>query len=357
MKLSKKEIKYLSSSFQAQSPMSIFANIEDTPDGSEYQSLIAKGIIIGDKYEQQALDLLMLLAKPERCARFIHQNSFFLVEKYTYRVGNQLILAENNEGVLEFSKLADISELSLKFSELFGMSRIVTSDIQEFFTPGEILVVLAIVDILRKRQLTSYVKLPVSLSPLTVDDIQAEFAGAYENGLVEIFLKNYKQTAPEPQQLNAYLDSLIKKNVVSNRDGFALNGEYAKFAQNFLIPESITMYEAMDLQENGEVAVMGRVVITAGLHEIVSFLFDGSLVEFNTISAGQLLTNIEDFMSCPEMKQVISTTTTAPTPSPSVPAMAQPAAVAQPMKTADWVCRCGISNTGNFCASCGNPKP
>ncbi|MHB1484736.1 MAG: hypothetical protein ACYCYI_08735 [Saccharofermentanales bacterium] len=356
MKLSKKEIKYLSSSFQAQSPMSIFANIEDTPDGSEYQSLVNKGIIIGDKYEPKALELLMLLAKPEKCARFIYQNSYFIVEKYTYRVGDQLVLAENNEGEFEFSRLADISELSLKFSELFGMSGFVTSDIQEIFTPGEIEVVLAMVDISRKKQLASYVKMPVSQLPVTADDIISELASGYENGLVEIFLKNYKQKAPEPHQINAYLDSLIVKNVVSKKDGYSLNSEYAKFARSFLIPESITMYEAMDLQDNGEVAVIGRVVITAGLHEIVSFLFDGSLVEFNTISATQLLTNIEDFMSCPEMKQEIPAPAAAPAPSPAVPAMAPQSAVAQPMQTPEWICPCGRSNTGNFCANCGKSK-
>lgn len=371
MKLSKKEIKFLSSSFQVESPLSIFANINDAPDGSEYQSLLAKGVIVGDSYNPEDLNLLMMLTNPSRCARFILQNSFFLIEKYTYRVGNDLILAQNNEGEMDFEILSDTSEISIKLSDVLGMSRISTSDISDVFTPGEMTVTLAMIDISRKRNMLSYADAPVNNTAMTVDTINAEIASPYKNGLVEIFLKNYKLAAPRPEHTLTLLESLVKKGVVQYNGGYTLSTNYDHFAHNFLIPESIVMYETMDLLPNGEVAVVARVAITAGLHEIITFLFDGDLVEINTVSAAQLLTNIEDFMSCPEIKAVSIPSSENVTPVPAVqttvsPAVTEQVAVqptaqtlVQPATQDDgtWVCQCSKVNTGNFCASCGSKKP
>lgn len=371
MKLSKKEIKFLSSSFQVESPLSIFANINDAPDGSEYQSLLAKGVIVGDSYNPEDLNLLMMLAKPSRCARFILQNSFFVIEKYTYRVGDSLILAQNNEGEMDFEILNDTSEISIKLSDVLGMSRISTSDISEVFTPGEMTVTLAMIDISRKRNMLSYADAAVNDVPLTVDTINHEISSSYKNGLLDIFIKNYKLSAPQPEHTLTLLESLVKKGVVQYNGGYTLSPNYDHFAHNFLIPESIVMYEAMDLLPDGEVAVIARVAITAGLHEIITFLYDGELVEVSTVSAAQLLTNIEEFMSCPEIKAVSIPSTEAVTPAPAsqnavpptVPEQVATQTAAQPIVQSNiqddgtWSCQCGKVNTGNFCASCGSKRP
>lgn len=372
MKLTKKEIKFLATSFQPQTPMSIFANINDLPDGSEYQSLVDKGIIEGNAYNASALNLLMLLTKPERCSRLIIQNSFYLIEKYTYRVGDTLVLAENNEGVLDFEILSDPSEIGIKLSEFFGMSRIATADIDEIFTTGELLVLLAMIDITRQKSLIAYAdtaeKVDIFPISFTSQSINTALTSGYKNGLVEIFLKNYKQVLPQAGQLDMILQSLVQKGVVIMNGGYQLSKAYEHFGRNFLIPESITMYEAMSMLEGGEVAAIARVCVTAGINDILTMLFDGEQVLVKTVSSAQLITNIEEFMSCPEIKNqeadkvVPPAQPTIAVPTPTAPMTPPPVNVAAHTSHStpsnnNWTCHCGRENTGNFCAGCGSKRP
>lgn len=380
MKLSKKEIKYLSSSFQVESPLSIFANIQDTPDGSEYQSLVSKGVIVGNAYNPKDLEILMLLTKPQRCARFVLQNSFAVVEKYTYRIGDKLILAENNQGELDFTPITDITDVSVRLSEVFGMSKLVTATINDVFTLDELLVVLAMVDIIRKRQLSSYADLPVHEAALTEEEVRQEFQKNYKNGFVELICKNYSKSIPEPGHIPTLLRSLVSKKVLEQKDGYVFNKEYENFARNFLILESIAMYETMEMLPNGEAAALSRVAVTAGLHEIVTFLFDGEYIEMQTVSGSQLLTNIEDFLLCPAFIKAepaapapAPAAAPAPTPAAAAPApapaatmtpppvqAAAPASQTPPVTQAQpntWTCSCGRVNTGKFCSACGKMRP
>jgi hypothetical protein len=403
MKLSKKEIKYLSASFKPKSPLSIFDNILDETDGSEYQSLVDKGIIVGQSYEPKALEMLLLLTSSEKCGRYLVQTPFFIIEKYTYRTGDKLILAENYEGDLQFSYLDDITELSIKLSEIYGMSKIVNTDLEGVYNPDEMMTMLAMVDLVRKNYLCKYADMKQTKEVFTVQEIQQEIESDYKNGLAQVFISNYNPTLPDKEKIQAALDSLIAKDALKSEGDYSLKGEYDRLAKNFLIIESITLYEALDVQPDGVIAAAAKLAVTSGLRDIIAMTFDGEMAEFSTVSAGQLLGNIENFMSCPEFLQkpseqppvaapatppppppVTAPATPPPPPPVTAPATPPPPAAAAPVAPATaspstayrapatspvasvpvqtvpagWLCTsCQRRNTGNFCAGCGRRKP
>ena len=384
MKLTKNEIKYLSASFVPQTPISIFANIEAQPDATEYQSLVSKGVIVGNAYSPEALEMLTLLAKPDRGARFFAQTPDFLMEKYSYRIGDTLILAENNDGVLEFTRIEDVTSLASRFVEAFGMSAYGSSDIDAVFTPGEATVLFALVDLMRKNQLMQYAGMAAGASAFSVEQIAAEIGSDYKNGLAGLFLKNYRLTAPSAGEIAGIAASLAAKGVLSQASGYSLTGQYDMFARKFLVIETIAMYEAFGMLPGGEVATIARLAACAGKNEVMAIFYDGDLVQFNATSPLQLLINIEAFMSCPAFERPPEPPKPVAPPAPATaPAVAPPPPVAAPVAPApatpapmavaptapvapaaphaagstDWTCSCGRANNGNFCAACGSRRP
>ena len=380
MKLKKNEIKYLAQSYVPQSPLSVFANINAELDGSEYQSLVDKGIIVGNAYSKESLDILTLLTKPERGARFLAQTPNYIVEKYSYRIGDKTILSENNEGELDFSLIPDTTLLSSKFTETFGVSAFATTELEEVFTPEELTVFLAIADLTRKTCLTKYAGMGDSAEGYDTGIITAEIAGDYQNGLKGMFLKNYRLTAPDPQAVQSALTSLTQRNIIISNGKYALAGEFKRFAENFLVIDTIAFYEAFSILPTGEIATMAKLAASAGKNDLLALFYDGDVVQFNTISAIQLLYNIEAVMSCPEFEMpveepapvapapaapVVPPPPPAPAPAPVyTPAPAAPAApavsptpAAPAAAPASWTCSCGRANTGNFCAACGSRRP
>jgi len=368
MKLTKNEIKYLSQSFAAGTPLSVFGNIEAELDGSEYQSLVDKGVIVGNAYSDEALEILTALMSPERSSRFLAQTPNYIVEKYTYKTGDKLILSENYEGELNFSVIEDVTTLSSKFTEVFGVSAFSTTEIKEVFTPAEMTVVLALADIVRKKELASYAALSSQVKAVDFEGIMAEVKGEYKNGLTNMYLSNYRFDPPSQDSVEKALASLEERELVVKKDGYELSEQLKAFAVNFLVIDTIGMYEAFDILESGDTVTLARLVASAGKNDIMTLLYDGEDVQFNTISAIQLLYNIEAVMACPDFTepepeaepepepQPAPAKETVPPPPPvSAPKQEAPAPAADPN---NWYCpSCGRSNTGNFCAGCGTKKP
>ena len=189
IKLKKNEIKYLSQSFASRSTLSVFANIDAEIDGSEYQSLVDKGVIVGNAYSKEALEILTLLTNPERSSRFLAQTPNYIVEKYTYKTGDKMILSENHEGELDFSLIKDTTLLSSKFTETFGVSAFTTTELEEVFTPAEMTVFFALADLTRKACLSKYADISSGSNGHSEDEVAAEIKGDYKNGLKGMFLK------------------------------------------------------------------------------------------------------------------------------------------------------------------------
>lgn len=354
MRLSKNEIKYLSSSFHNPTILSLFKNIEAQTDGSEYQSLSDKGIIVNNEYESEALDILMLLSNAEKSSRIVIQTPFFIVEKYTYRVGDKLVLAENHDGNLEFSYVDDSFKLSVKLSEIYGISKISNVNINEVFSPEEIAVLFALTDLHRIVALKNYSGNETKKAAFSMDEIMEQLNSGYKNGFVKLFTKNYNYEISEDIKISGILDSLANKGVAVNENGYSLTKEYLKFAENFLIIDSISIYEAYEIQKDPEVAVAVKLAVLSGLHDIATISFDGEMVKFETVSAKQLLFDIENFMLCPEFEkhsEYIQDMVSAETElddtkhSRFIP------------ESEDWSCpNCKKNNNGKFCTGCGTSK-
>lgn len=371
MKLTKSEIKYLSTSFVPQTPISIFANIEAQLDSTEYQSLAAKGVIVGNAYSHEALEMLTLLARPDKGARFLAQTPDFIVEKYTYRIGDKLILAENDDGVLEFTQVDGVTALASRFTEAFGMSGYGSTEIELILTSGEMTVFFAFTDLHRKRQLAEYAGIQTDTRGFSAEAAIAEIGSDYKNGLTGLFLKNYRLAAPSPDDVRRICALLVSKGIIADAGGYKLTGQYEHFARTFLIIETIAMVEAFGMLPGGEVATVSRIAASAGKNEAIAILYDGDVVQMNTTSPLQMLINIEAFMSCPSFEKPPA----APVPAPAAPvyaapAPAAPAAYAAPAAVSaipfaapptaapgTWTCSCGRVNTRNFCAGCGSQKP
>ncbi|MFA7206591.1 MAG: hypothetical protein WC102_09715, partial [Saccharofermentanales bacterium] len=120
---------------------------------------------------------------------------------------------------------------------------------------------------------------------------------------------------------------------------------------------TLCFYEAFAILPAGEVATMAKLAASAGKNDILALFYDGDVVQFNTISAVQLLYNIEAIMSCPEfIPPAEPIVPPAPAPTATAPATASQAPSVQ-AAPGSWTCSCGRVNTGNFCAACGSRKP
>jgi hypothetical protein len=340
MLLTTKEMAFLLPAFTDQTALSLFSNLSATPDGSEYGSLIKKGIIQGDSYSPEALEVLMLIAKPERCSRLVVQNEYYIIEKYTYKSGDKIVLAENSNGELLFSQPQDFGDVVISLSDLFGLSKIKTTDLFVSLQANELVVLLAIIDIFRKNTLMTCAGQPPSVTAVSVQDIANELASGFDNGLVKILAKNYNCRIPPTPEIEALLSSLTQKNCITYEQGYQLAQNYATLAKSFLVPESIVLFETFELLGKDELSAAGSVCVTAGLHDIISFSFAGNIIEFSTISATQMLYTIEEFLNCPAF----------------IRETVQDTAVAAPVNNI-WKCSCGNENTEKFCCSCGSPRP
>ncbi len=343
MILAPNEITYLSSSFKGQNPLSLFSNITKAPEGNEYKTLSDKGIIVNNAYEAKALDLLMLLTKPEKCSRLIIRNPFCIVEKYTYRVGERLVLAENNNGNFEISELKDLTKLIISVSEFVSMSKIKTTDIAELFTPDELLALLAIVDIYRKKTLEGYIKAVDTEIKLNEYEISEELANGFANGLARSLSNNYKLNKPQTE-LRGLLKSLAQKGCVKDGEKIELTPVWSVFAKNFLIPETMLLYEMFEIDADGKMMAESTLAVTAGISDIISFTFDRETFKVETLAAAELIRAVEATLECPSFEK-------------EAPAPAAPEAALKPAADGSWRCRCGTENKGNFCINCGSRKP
>lgn len=355
MILTPNEISYLASSFRGNNPLSLFSNIKTPQKGDEYKTLSDKGIIVGNAYEPKALDMLTLLSNPEKSSRLIIQNTFYVVEKYSYRVGNRLVIAENKDGAFVISEPDDLTGLIISISEFVSMSKIKTTEITELFTPDELIALFTVIDICRRNVLAGYIRGNDYELNLTESDIAAELSGGFANGLARSVINNYSLKKPPAAELARLLESLSKKGCITLSPGaqIKLTPVWTVFAKNFLIPDTIILCEMFETDADGSMMAESTLTITAGIHDIVSLTFDRDTFKFETPAAMQLIRAIEATLECPSFEKKPPAAASA---NPTPPAAASPAAPSTPAG-ASWQCRCGTVNKGNFCVNCGLRKP
>lgn len=363
MILTPNEISYLSASFVGQNPLSPFSNITGTPDGSEYNSLCEKGIIVNNGYDEKALDVLLQLTKPEIFARLVIQNDFYIVQKYTYRIGDRFILAENYEGALKFSEPANLAGVLIDIHRCVGMSEFSTTDIAGMFSPDELLVFFALIDIHRKNTLAGYFEGEVPEIKIDVNELLNVFSDGFANGLAKTILESYDLEVPEAAELGNILHSLEERGYIEAGTDIKLTQVYEALAKNFLIPENIILHEMLELEDNGNLLLESILAFSAGIHNIISLLFDGENFLLTTPSAARLAASILVTLECLPFKkekeepEAAAAQAAAPAAPMQTAAAQQNTVTNQPAADGSWKCSCGAVNDSNFCVNCGSKRP
>ncbi len=339
MKLTKKEIGYIATKYKDATSISIFKNILDKPEGNEKLSLEKKGILVDGKINNEASEIFSILANAKKSTRLLLQNPDYVLERYSYKSANKMVLATNDNGDLKFSISQDFSDVIVEISEFIGMSKIALSNLSLILNPDEMLVLLFLLDSYRKQFLQQYSGLNSPIKSISELDLVKEMKSDYKNGLAQVLVNSYNFIIPDNTKLSTIIKSLIEKKLILEEKGYRLNDELEIIAKNFLILENLILYETFETQKDDTLLTIGRLVVSAGIHNLMSFMFDGDNIQLDMVSGLQLVTNIEDFLMCPDLENDIIKEDISQTNDDT------------------WLCSCGKTNTSNFCSNCGAKRP
>ena len=312
MKLTVKEMVYLSERFADATPISLFSNLSAPLEGNEGMSLQAKGVLTasGDLAEG-AQELLQAAAGAKRSARLVLKDSFAILEKYTYYVeGGKLLLAENDAGDLEFSLQEDVVSVLGELSQLLGASVVKTTGLQVMLSPQAMLILLVVMDQYRFSGLKAYLDPGVTIGgPVTTEGLMQSLQGLAEgsahnaserNSLAGMLLKQYRVASPDQSELAASLEALVQKGCLEKLEGgYVLTPDYGTFALNFLIPDTLALIESFNVDHKNQVIGASGLLIAAGLKDLAYFLFPEEGIELSAVSGAQALKIIEGHLNCP----------------------------------------------------------
>lgn len=311
MKLTLNEISFLATKFEEKSELSLFSNIKKELLGSEEKSLEQKSILKNGNLESSAKEILDIVATPQRCSRVIVKDNFCVVEKYSYKSDEMLVLAENDNGDFSLeaidNKGTKLQKVISEISEFSGKSKLKNTGIECLLSSDEMLVLLAIIDLYRKNTLLQYAgskkdsAFDVSQESVSLEDIVSQLKSPSPNSLLKMIVANYNYKVPEADNVSAHLENLINKACVEKNKEYSLKGEYINFAKSLLIPETLILLESFNLLDGGEVMVTGALCVCAGVRDIASFIFAPDVIELSAISGSQLLQMVENFMNCPDL--------------------------------------------------------
>jgi len=338
MKLTRREIGHFALEYKDATAISIFSNINDKPDGNEIDSLTEKGIMQGNKCTQEAQNILTVLANTKISTRLLIENAYCVIEKYSYKDGDKIVLAENDNGDFNFSLPDDFRDVIVDVSEFIGMSKISSSNLSLVLTPDEMILLLVLIDCYRKRFLQEYSEIPEPSINVSKSDWSKELEFGFKNGLAQVLVKNYNFVIPDKNSLDPIIKSLVENKVVIEKNGYRLNEEFEFIARNYLILENLIMYETFTIQKDASILSVGRLCVSAGIHNLISFMFDGENIQLDTVSGLQLVTNIEDFLNCPDIQDSTEE-------------------VESQTNDNTWTCSCGENSDTKFCSNCGNKRP
>jgi hypothetical protein len=297
MRLTLSEVSFLAKSFPNTNQLSLFANIKVPVQGTEQKNLEEKGVFRDGRLTEAWQDQFAAVAAPQRCTRFILRNGPYLIEKYAYRSDAGYALAENDGGDIEFTAPESLEGVLAQVSRWIGRSDLKSFDIEIQLKNGAALVLLALIDIGRQNTLEAYLGRETK-EPVLFSQLRAQLEKPAPNSLVTLLVKNYGYPVPEIEDTKELLDGLVARKIVSFDRGYTLAPEYGAVASNFLIPQTIVLLEAFDLDENSELSGMSMLCVCAGIKEIVSFVLAEGQMEIVSISGWQMLKIVEDFLGC-----------------------------------------------------------
>lgn len=302
MKLTKQEISFLAREFKDKSEISLFANINEALSGTEEAQLTTKGILSDGKMTKKAEEFFSPFAYAENCTKLVIKDSYFVVEKYSYKYKDQLVLVEYKNGELDLSNLQDFEDLTQEFTEFFGHSLIKSSEIKITLSPKELLTLLGIIDIVRRGTIADYIGEVDVNKTISADTINDQLVLDRKNSLAKMIVANYSVPIPDKKEIQKIIVDLEKKGIIIKKDNIKLSEDYFLLAGNLLIPETIVMIETFKLLKNNEMMVGSALILSAGVRDILSMVIALDEVQLASLSGAQLNEMLRNFMSCPDIE-------------------------------------------------------
>ncbi len=300
MRLTKKELSFLSKTYENTNPLNLFSSIDAPLQGDEQSSLEEKGVLLGGAVAPEAQKLLGTAADPRRCTRLVLKDGAYFIEKYAYVEGENYVLVENDGGEVLFSGKEQLDEALFQLSQWVGVSDLKTFDLETTLSNNEMVVLLAMADIRRTNELRSYLG-EESKEEISLAQICSQLEQPEPGSLTRILTGHYNYPVPKTEDVKDILERFKEKKIVAFQNGYALLGSYDEFAKNFLIPQAVIMLETFNLTEKNEITGAGVLCVWAGMREIISIAFREGATEAASISGRQMLKMMEDFLSCPDV--------------------------------------------------------
>jgi hypothetical protein len=299
MKLTMQEVAYIGKMYQGLSEISLLANLNEIEDGSELFSLMEKEVIVEDELSSKARDIMDIVANADRCARLFVKDRFCVVEKYTYRFKDALVLVENVDGEMLFSHVTDLTTATADVAELIGASHMKSANISEIFSHGELLALLGVVDYHRMSSLGAYIGCETGRK-MAVSETELEelFENGQDHYLSKLMIQNYEFGIPKGSALTEALQKLVQRGCLKVQDGYTLTTDYDLFAKGFLMPETLMTLEGLGYDQSGELLTAISLCVGAGLRDLVFIALGRTDAEMATVSGAEMLQLIDNYMKC-----------------------------------------------------------
>jgi hypothetical protein len=299
MKLSLNEISYISSKLEKVSDISLFANVSAVENGTEEISLLEKGVMDEGILMPQSKDMIDLVATAKSCARVILRDPLFVIEKYSYRRGDEYALVENDGGDMVFSAVSGFSGVKDSLRSFIGESEFRTADVDMKLRSSHFITYMALIDHHRFSSMKEYMG-DGPLYGATDKSLLDEMNKPRPNSLAHMMVKQYGFKLPTIDEIKASIGVLEEMGCVVTKDGVLLSGDHALMAGGVLIPEWLLMMESVRVDEKDELSAASGLCISAGVRDSILLTFTGEEVEVSTVSTAELLDLVEAYMMCPE---------------------------------------------------------
>ena len=298
MKLTKNKLVYLADFYPQASSISLLSTVKVEKNGREEDTLNKKGILIDGVITKEAKELLDVVAGANHASRLVVRDALTYLEKYTYRVGETIVVVENEGSEMDFSILEDLGAIGFDVSQYVGLSSRKTTGIEVNFSVEETMAFFALVDIYREYSLKSYLgeDVPDAVSLKAMKD-HMEKTG--DSSLVDLFRVNFGYQPPT--SLDKIMENLIKKECVTKDKDYRLAGEYALFAKSFLVPSTMILIESFSIGSDQALLVGGGLGLVAGVCDQCFILADQEEAEVKAVAGLEMVQTLEGFLLCPEL--------------------------------------------------------
>lgn len=298
MKLTKNELVYLADFYPQASSISLLSTVKVEKNGREEDTLNKKGILIDGVITKEAKELLDVVAGANHASRLVVRDALTYLEKYTYRVGETIVVVENEGSEMDFSILEDLGAIGFDVSQYVGLSSRKTTGIEVNFSVEETMAFFALVDIYREYSLKSYLgeDVPDAVSLKAMKD-HMEKTG--DSSLVDLFRVNFGYQPPT--SVDKIMENLIKKECVTKDKDYRLAGEYALFAKSFLVPSTMILIESFSIGSDQALLVGGGLGLVAGVCDQCFILADQEEAEVKAVAGLEMVQTLEGFLLCPEL--------------------------------------------------------